>query len=83
MYTAAITTKIPPHPHHIFPHSCTKLHTTGSIPRCQICSHYPVHNKNNSYFVVIKPHLKKDLFKVYVMSFKILPGLPQRLSTVR
>ena len=40
---------------------------TCSRPRFPLCSHSLVRGKNNSQFVGIKPQLKKDLFKLYVV----------------
>ena len=41
------------------------MKVTGSSSTCPLWYHYPVHIKKNSYFVVIKPWIKKELFNIY------------------
>ena len=59
------------------------LQVTGSSPRCPLRSNSTIRSKNDPYFVVIKPQIKKKLFRVCVVFKNILPGIEQRLSTVR
>ena len=55
---------------------------TGSIPRCPLCYHSPVHRNINFRFIGIKPQLKKEILELCVVCKIVFPGIEQRLSTV-
>ena len=60
-----------------------ELNKTGSNSTCPPRSHSPIRIKNNSYFVVIKTPIKKDLSNVCGVCKIILPGIKQSQNSVR
>ena len=56
---------------------------TVSSSTCPLRFHSLVHSKNNFYFVVIKPQIKKDIFGACGVYKTILPVIEKRFETLR